>query len=492
MKIHRRSLASLGGCALALAACFGGHREPKAPGIAIWIGPGARDLDVAALGRLADQGVTEYFVESARLEWDGARPRLVALHAPRAARQERTTLVVTGAWPAADIDAAAAASALATQLDGLRLAAEREGRLPVGVHLDLNATGAWEGYGRALEKLRSALDDRLYLSASIALADLASPGLEKRIEALDFVVGFLYGQRPGEVERPEAWDLQDVESATGRLDALGRPYYLGAVTIGTASWRDRGGAVRGTTSALDLGALVREGRLELKRGFSLEGIDRQVYEFRARSPLVVGAWALSTGDSVRVVRAATSNVEELLRRCGAWSARRLLGQVFWRLPAADERMSLTAANLADALAPAPSTPALDLLVERIAAGRDQWQLRLTLTDANDESTDLGFYDANYVELGVEHARIADVEPGDFSRFELYSHGEGGTMRALREADTLRLFAPIVEGRQRLASGPIVLLLTGPEAVVRTSGRFLRTDGELSILEPREWTFGRAR
>jgi hypothetical protein len=492
MKIRSRGFAGLAGCFLALAGCSGGHREAKAPGVAIWIGPGARELDLGSLSRLADQGVTEYFVESGRLEWDGGRPRLVEEHPPRAARQERTTLVVTGSWPSAGIDAAAAATALAAQIDGLRLAAERAGRLPIGVHLDLDVEGGWADYARALKDLRAALDDRLYLSASLSRADLDQPEIADRIAPLDFVVGFLYGQRPGEKEDTDAWDFQQVEQAANHLDALGRPWYLGAVTLGVATWRGGRGSVRGVSSELDLGGLVRDGRLELKRGFSLEGIDRQVYEFTARSPLVVGAWALSTGDSVRVVRAATSNVEELLRRCGAWSQKHMLGQVFWRLPTAGERMSLTAANLADALAPAPSLPALDLLVERTAAGRDQWQLRLTLTDTNDESTDLGFFDANYVDLSVEHARIADVSPGDFSRFELSAGGERATMRALREADTVRLFAPIVEGRQRLVTGPIVLQLTGREAVVRTSGRFLRTDGEYAVLEPREWTFGSAR
>lgn len=492
MKPNLAGLLGLAGCALALAGCPGAHRTAKPPGVAVWLGAGAADLDATTLARLADQGVTDLFVESARLEWSGAMPRLVAVRAPRVARQVRTTLVVAGDWPAAGVDAAAAAAALAPQIEGLRLAAEREGRLAVGVHFDVDAAGGWPGYGSVLARLRSELDDRLYLSASLRPADLDRAELGKLIAPLDFVVAFLYGQRPGEAEQPAAWDLEEVERAAGRLDALGRPFFLGAVTVGTAAWHDRGGGVRAATSALDLGALVREGRLELKRGFSLEGVDRQVYEFRARSPLVVGAWALSAGDSVRVVRAATSNVEELLRRCGAWSVRGLLGQVFWRLPAADERMSLTAANLADALAPAPSVPALDLLVERTAAGRDQWQLRLTLTDANDEGTDLAFFDANYVELTVEHARIAEVEPGAFARFELFFQGDRGTMRALREADMVRLFAPIVEGRQRLATGPIRLELTGPAATVRTTGRFLRTDGELTVLEPREWTFGSAR
>jgi hypothetical protein len=489
-----RSGAVLLSCAaaLALGGCFAERREPKSPGVAVWVGAGSIAPDAAVLARLAEQGVTEYFVEAARLAWDGPRPRLEPVPARRAPRRDRTSLVIVGTWPAVEVDAGEAASALAQAIQGLRLSAERDGRLPVGVHFDVEAGGALAGYGRTLAKLRREMDARLYLSATVARADLGREELADLVEALDFAVVFAYGQRPGEPEDPDAWDLQAVEATVSRLDALGRPYMLGAVTVGTATWRDRSGRARGNSAELDLAALVRTPKLELKRGFSLEGIDRQVYEFRARSPVVVGSWAMSAGESVRVARAATSNLEEFLRRCGAWQTGALLGPLFWRLPTPTERMSISAANLADALAPEASVPALEIVVERPSAGREEWRLVLTLVSGNDESTDLAFFDSNYVDLSVRHARITEVDPGAFARFELAAGGERKTMRALREADALRLFVPIVEGRQRLATGPITLLLTGPEPTVRTAGSFLLTDGRTADLEAREWTFAAAR
>ncbi len=51
----------------------------------------------------------------------------------------------------------------------------------------------------------------------------------------------IYGQRPGEAEDPRAWDLEAVEESFRRLEALERPYFTGAVTLGTATWRGRGG-----------------------------------------------------------------------------------------------------------------------------------------------------------------------------------------------------------------------------------------------------------
>jgi hypothetical protein len=486
----RPAAAALAAALLALG-CFGERREPKAPGAAIWIGARSQAPERAVLDRLASLGVGEHFVESARLSWQAGRPVLESAAAPRVARQERTTLVVAGPWPSAAPDADAAARALAEGIQGLRVEAERAGRLPVGVHFDLADGVAGAGFAATLRELRKALDEQLYLSASVGPADLGRESTAEALRPLDFVVAFLYGQRPGEAEDAAAWDLQAVEGRVRTLEALGKPYFLVASTIGGASWRGRDGSPKASSSELDLGALVRDVRLELKRGFSLEGVDRQVYEFRARSPLEVGGWKLGASESVRVVRAATSNVEEFLRRVGAWDSEHRLGPLFWRLPAANERLSMTAANLADALAPDPSRPQLDLLVERSAADRQTWTVRLSLVNGNDEGTDLGFFDSNYVDLSVEGASVFEVDPGGFARFEQSYQGRKDVMAALRSADRVRFFAPVVEGRERLTSGPIVLRLAEQrkDAVVRTGGRFLLTAGEYLDLEEREWTFG---
>src|SRR5690606_4501643 len=185
-------------------------------------------------------------------------------------------------WPSGSVAPKEAAAELARGIQGLVIAAEGAGRAPIGVHFDLEAAGAPADYARTLESLREELDGRLELSASFGPAQLTDAEAAKRLaEPLDFLVAFLYGQRPEADEDARAWDLQSVEVAVRGLERLDRPYYLTAVTVGTASWRSRG-RVQATSTSLDLSALVRESRLELKRGFSLEGIDRQVYEFRAK------------------------------------------------------------------------------------------------------------------------------------------------------------------------------------------------------------------
>lgn len=473
---------------VALGACAGGRREARAPGAAVWLSGRAAPLDLPVLDRLHTGGVADFFVEAAGLEWTGAGVELQRHELPRLPRRERVTLVVSGERPPAGVDTQAAAKQLAAALDGLRLAAEGAGLLPTGIHFDSAAGARLATTATLMAELRDALDGRLHLSASVGRGDLDDPELPKLAEEVDFLVAFLYGQRPGEPEDARNWDLQEVEKGVARLEQLGRHYYLVAASAGSASLRDRRDSTRGISTSLELGALVRDGRLELKRGFSLEGIDRQVYEFRAKAPLAVGDWQLAPGDSVRVVRAATSNLEEFLRRCGAWGTERMLGPLFFRLPEPGERLVLSAANLAAALDPEPSRPRIDLEVEALESRPGSRTVRLRLVSHNDESTDLAFFEANYVEVSVTGARIADAEPGDFARFELSRDGERSTMQALRQADTVRLWVPWVDGRQELRSGPIEIVPSGREEPgIFSSGRFALTDGTILTLERRAWS-----
>src|SRR5690606_14120344 len=270
---------------VAVGACGGGSREARAPGAAVWLSGRAAPMDLPVLDRLRTGGVADFFVEAAGVEWSGGGARLELHDLPRLPRRERVTLVVAGERPPAGLGATAAARQLASAIEGLRLAAEGAGLLPTGVHFDGAADGGLAETTSLMAKLRGELDGRLHLSVGIGRGDLDDPDLPKLAGEVDFLVAFLYGQRPGEPEDARNWDLQEVEKGVNRLEQLARPYYLVAASAGSASLRDRRDAPRGISTALELGSLVRDGRLELKRGFSLEGIDRQVYEFRAKAPV---------------------------------------------------------------------------------------------------------------------------------------------------------------------------------------------------------------
>lgn len=476
--------------ALVATGCLGGGRAERGKGSALWLGPDSAPVDAAQLGRLEGLGVSGLFLEAATLEWAGAEPRLEARRLAAPARRMPVTLVLSGQWPSRELEPKRVAAALGEQLDSLRVGVERGGILPVGIHLDLAAEPAgFRSLAEVANRLRRRFEGRWLVSLAIDRRALGEERARELARGADFLVCFLYGQRPGEPEDPGAWDLQSVEANVGRLERLGRPYLLGAAMTGQATWRASGGAARAVTSELDLRRLVDDRRLELRPGFTLEGVDRQTFEFVTRSGAAVGSWKLGAGDSVRVVKTSTPFLEEFLRRVGAWNSPNRLGELFYRVRGAAERLSLDTASLEAALALEAAAPRLDLRLERPFRSDRLWRVKIQLMNQSAEPTDLAFFDTNYVELRLTEALVGEVVPGQFRRFELLYEGrERGTMRAVRWPDTLRLYAPIVEGKETVTSGEIEIRLHGRSPKLVASAVFLLPEGRLATVEPIEWTF----
>lgn len=469
------------------AGCFGGARPQKAAGSVLWLTADSGELDAAAQSRLAALGLKEIFLDAAEIEWRG-NPHLRPIAAPPVPRGTRTTLVVSGRWSPGDRPPDGLATALVSELSSLRVAAEQRGLAVVGYHFEVEAGEHAESLGKTLGRLRTLLGSSYFVSAGFGRKALAAPEARTIAAGVDFVVGTIYGQRPGESEDPAAWDLEAVEESFHRLEALERPYFTGAVTLGTAALRGRQGETREISTALSLGELIRARNLELKPGFSLQGIDRQVWEFAARGPARAGPWTLAPGESIRVVRTATPFLEEFRRRLGAWESARRLGDALYRLRRDDERLSLSVDNLADVLAPDAAAPALDLALERVSTSGGRWVVRVRLANRSSESTDLAFFDSNYVQIQVAGATVGNVEAGEFQRVELLVDGEKGTMRAFREANTVRLYLPLLEENQEVASGEIELKLAQRVPTLALSASFLLADGRDLTLEPRDWQF----
>ena len=203
----------------------------------------------------------------------------------------------------------------------------------------------------------------------------------------------------------------------------------------------------------------------------------------------MGEWNVAPGESVRVVKSATPFLEEFLRRASAWELPNRLGQVYYRLPRAIDRLSLSLANLASALEPEPATPLLEVRLEPRVRSDRRWLLRLELENQNDETTDIAMLDNNYVEIRAQGGTFADVDLGDFRRLDLLKGEEKNTLSAVRGADTARLFLPILEGRQVARSGDIELRVSGRAPVLTVAPTFLLPDGRVLAPEPREFTFG---
>lgn len=473
-------------------ACFGRSAPERAPGSALWIAADSAPADATGLANLEGFGVRELFVEGARLEWSGGTPRFERRNLAAPSRRMPATLVVDGVWASGEVDPEAVAEKLAAEISTLAAQAERAGLLVVGVHFDLPLPHDLEPYGRALERLRRRLEGRLLVSIDVARTGLDRQGLAELARGVDFVVCFLYGQRPGEPEAPDAWDLQAVERNVRRLERLEARYLLGAAVVGNVQRIGPKGRVLEVTSAPSLRALVARPELDLVPGFSLEGVDRQVFELVARAPVEVDGLRLAKGERARVVKTATPFLEELLRRAGVWETPHRLGEVFYRAPRRGEGMALGLGSLEEALSPEPAQPRLETSVERVRRDERTWTVRVRLANRGAEPTDLAFFDSNFVELRVRGGRIAEVAPGAFRRYELLHDGrEKGTMQALRDADTVRLFAPLVEGGDQLESGDIQIVLRAENPTLTERASFLLPEGRLLETEAIEWAFSEA-
>lgn len=473
-----------------LAAGCGADREgPVKPRrSAIWVAAGSQATP-GELNRLAQVGVEEPFVEAADLVWRGGVPELEGQPRAPAARRTGVTLVIRGVWPPSELPADDTVRTLAEALRELARDAERSSLVPLGFHFDMEAPAGLAAYADVLAALRGELDTRLFLSASVERRWLGREDLSRLAGAVDFLVAFLYGQRPGEPDEPQAWDLTEVTAGVERMEELGADYMLGVVTVGRAELLDRRDGLQEVTTGLSLGDLGRESALELGGGFSLEGADRQLHRFTAVSPVRVGDWRLGTGEVVRVVRLAPRHLEDLRQRVEPLEPRHLLGYLYYRLPLADEQLSLSVESLADTLASEGvlEPPRVTLTPQGRSGGR--WRFTIAAENPADEPTEVArLLEYNYVELRARGGTIGRVDPGGFRRWELLEDRRGGDpVPAFRSANMVRLYTPILDGGERVETGVVeVVAAGGGEPEVTAGGRFLlsdRTAEELEATEP---------
>ena len=477
-------------CAALLGACPESWRPPeKAPGSALWMGSRSTPLEARDLSRLTEAGIREVYMTVARLEPGPGGP-LVRVEAPDPPGSMPVTLAVSGEWTGAE-DVESLVGRVTASIRDLRFEVESRGGVPVGLHFDLRSVESFESYASFLAGLRKELDRNLFLSTSLQRSWVDHPAIAEVGKAVDFVVPFLYGQRVYESEDGKAWDYIELELQLQKLEKLGVPYLIGVIGLGTATHLSGSGGVKARTTRLSLQEIVWNRDLKLRPGFSLEGVNRRVYAVVAEKTTRAGKWKLSGGEGIRVVRAATSDIEELTRLVDAWEIPRHLGQVYYRLPSAEEKLSLTLENLLNALDPTPASPDLELGVSLQRRTGRGWLVRFSIGNRNGEITELSLLDSNYVQARTLGGQFSSrVRIGDFYRYELYRSREGGEpTRDIRRPDLLRLHLPILEGGQQLTSGDVEVKVKGTPAL-EVQGRFLLPDGRTITVGPRVWRGGK--
>ncbi len=477
-------------CAVAsvLGGCLDSWQRPaKPPASMLWLGRTSPVLEGSDVARLKDHGIGELIVTVGQLDLESPEGPIVRAPAETTASLPLAvpvTLAIGGNWVSTDEEVAA--QRVIAAVDSLRFELEGRGTLPVGLHFDLRRVDSLESYAEFLGKVRDELDRTLFLSASLQRDWLMEEKLSQVAKAVDFVVPFLYGQRIEEPEDGDAWDFIALERRLRLLEDIRTPYMLGLIVLGTATHLGEESRVKARRTGLSLQEILWNRDLKLRPGFSLEGVNRRVYAVEAERRTKVGSWTLEDGEGIRVVRAATSDLEELMRLLGAWELPNHLGQVYYRLPAPDERLSLSLENLLNALDTTPASPDLqfDVSLQR-RTGRG-WLVRLSITNLNGEITELSLMDSNYMQARCLNGQFGQrIRAGDFYRYDLFRLEGDELVKTFRRSDVVRLHLPILEGQQRVESGDIEILVSG-QPRLELLGQFLLPDGRRTTVGPVPW------
>lgn len=486
MRWSRLYIACTLAAVLIAAGCGGGGRLKRAPGSALWVAAGAETLGPETLQRMEADGITEIFVPLGTIE-PGGDPVVERKALPQLPLESRVTIVLHG-----DLDHgldAELGQRVAEAVRQMRFDVEGRGALAVGVHIDPLSVGSFEELAAFLGGLNGALDPDLYLSLSLRRDDLDDELLPKALAKVDFVVPFLYGQLPNEAEASDAWDFQRLSERLAALEQQEVPYLVGIVGLGTATHIAKGGRVLDRSTQYSLKSFLWNRRLKLQTGFSLEGADRRTFELVADRPTRAGDWEFQAGDRVRVVRSTTFHLSQLhdLLKKEAYAHR--LGQVYYRLTSTDEPLSISLDNILNVLESTIVTPRITLEAQvqrRTARG---WLFRFLIANQNGEMTDLSTVDSNFVQVDAVGGQFADeVATGDFFRYELFRTERNGTKRrTFRNADSLRLYIPMIEGQGKVTSGDVEVYMRKP--VLRLTGQFLLTDGRTLEVGPWSWSDG---
>lgn len=453
----------------------------KSVSAAVWVNSSSEALQPNVVSALKEAGVEELFVQAAR--FDAASGEVVpTTEQVTWPGSISCTIAISGNFRGTE-DPAATADRILETFRELQSKIEQDDNLVVGLHLDFTTVDSFEAYGLLLQELRKKLSQKLFLSVTVQRSWLGNELLKPTLESADFFVPFLFGQRIDEKEEPAAWDLASIERSLHAADALERPYLMGIIDLGTATWSNKAGAVKERVTRISMKELVRNPDLQLRPGFSLEGTNRRVYTFEAQKPSNAAGWSLASGDTVRIVRVAASDLEELLRRLDLWANPNRIGQLYYRIPNSEERLSFGAESLAAALK--MDSKSLDLSCEVAVQRRTGrgWLVRFSLINSSGGFSELALLDNNFLEVQIESGYFGTkASAGDFQRYDLLKEINGNRERTFRSPDILRLYAPMLEGQQQVVSGDIEVI-TSSAPTFRISGSFLLPEGKDLMLGP---------
>lgn len=462
---------------LTVAGCGGGGAGgERRPGSVLWLTSESAPVAQETMDALAGQGVREVFLQAVELGWSDGRPELRTDFESVPVPHVPVTLVVRGEAPPEGGEEVTAG--LAGQLAALELEIERRGGLPAGFHLHLAvpSEASLGPLARVTRDLGVGLGPKRPLSVTLPRQLVETEGARSVARAAGALVVFLYGQGPGEADERGAWDLQAVRDRLTRLEGLDTDYLVGVITLGRMTRKDASGRTLEVTTRASIRRLLDRPRLEDTLGSALKAVDGRIYEFVARGATRAGPWRLAAGERVQVTLLGGSHLRRLRRMLSTPTWEHHLGQAYYRPPGPGEDLAVRPSVLAGALAETP--PPSQIEVRKVVEARGGRRvIRLTVTNAGSESTEIARVRDNFVELRTRRGRFLHVDPGDFGRYDLIDSASG--RRSLR-ADTVRLFSAYLAAGETVASGELVLTGgDGDDLVV--GGSFLLPDGSSAMV-----------
>ncbi len=332
-----------------------------------------------------------------------------------------------------------------------------------GVHLDIPFSDATaQAHAVALKEARSLLSHglsragqggpRLPRDVALTWSLRRPPPNEKKpreaVQALasrtDGFVAFVFGDDNG--------------ADPAFTDSLGKLWWAGYEPAGAGVVRRTSGesGPRVPDGALD--PLTNDPRLELVQEVPWNEEKGWEFTLRATRSAVAGGLTLAAGDSVTF---ALPSLADMLARFGSDRARRRFarGRLVVFQGTSDAARLFPISALADALAGHRGAP--DLQIWESPEGR---QLRVGAENGNVHAS-LVSRVQNWVEVDLAPARVWDVEPGAFDRWEVYD-GSGRPVSPGR-ASRVRLFETLVAPLERFAPARLQVRGTLPSPCCRT-------------------------
>lgn len=251
-------------------------------------------------------------------------------------------------------------------------------------------------------------------------------------------------------------------------DSLGKPWWAAYDSRTTGAIRDSSGerSARAPESMLD--RLTEDPRSDFRHELPWNSDRGAEFSLKASRPIRLGAFALAAGDSVVFSQPSLPDLVARLR--AALPGRLGRGRVVVFGETSDSGRVFPVAALADVLAGRPAAPALRASVEK---GDGSRLLRVGAENATPHASAASRVE-NWIEIDVGPARVGDVEPGGFDRWEAYD--EKGRPVSPGRASRVRLYETFVAPFERFEPARIRVKGSIPSPCCPVRGRVVPASG----------------